>query len=81
MVRIIIAFLFIAFITGCTKSELEVIPGNQAPPDKTISSVTIENYITRTYLLLEENQITANLPCQRAYSPEQIWIALPVEYF
>ena len=51
MVRIIIAFLFIALITGCTKSELEVIPGNQAPPDKTISSVTIENYITRTYIL------------------------------
>lgn len=44
-------FLFALVFAGCEKTELEQIPSNVPPPDKTISSVTIENYITRTYIL------------------------------
>lgn len=36
---------------SCTKTELETVPDNLAPPDPTIETVTIENYITRTYIL------------------------------
>ena len=36
---------------SCTKTELETVPDNVAPPDPTIETVTIENYVTRTYIL------------------------------
>ena len=38
-------------IVGCKKDdELVVIPGNQAPPDYTISSIVKENYINKVYI-------------------------------
>lgn len=40
----------LAFLS-CTKTELETVPDNVAPPDPTIETVTIENYVTRTYIL------------------------------
>jgi hypothetical protein len=50
--RLLYISLFLAiFFSACKKSELEQIPSNEPPPDKTISSVTVENYITRTYIL------------------------------
>lgn len=44
------------FFTGllfasCTKTELETVTDNVAPPDRTIENVTIENYVTRSYIL------------------------------
>ncbi len=47
------SFLLIAgfLILSCTKTEVETVTNNVAPPDHTIESVTIENYITRTYIL------------------------------
>jgi hypothetical protein len=48
-------YLFLAVLLagfGCKKSELEQITNNEPPPDETISTVTIENYITRTYILV-----------------------------
>lgn len=49
-----IIFLSLAIclaFTACKKSEIEQIPNNNPPTDGTISSVTIDNYITRTYIL------------------------------
>ncbi len=43
------AISFLLF--SCTKSEIETIEGNIAPPDRTVEQVTIENYITRSYIL------------------------------
>jgi hypothetical protein len=43
-------FIILAF-AACQKSELEQVPNNDPPTDNTISSVTIDNYITRTYIL------------------------------
>ncbi|HAP70441.1 MAG TPA: hypothetical protein DCR04_12090 [Flavobacteriales bacterium] len=37
--------------TGCTKDEL-VIEDNTAPPDSTISTLVIENYVTKCYISL-----------------------------
>lgn len=39
------------FLISCTKTELETVHDNIAPPDPTIEIVTIENYVTRTYIL------------------------------
>ena len=36
---------------SCTKTEIETVSDNIAPPDRTIETVTIENYVTRTYIL------------------------------
>ena len=44
-------FSFFLIFSSCKKSELEQVPYNEAPADSTISNVTIENYITRTYIL------------------------------
>ena len=50
--RLLSIFFFITILfSACKKSELEQIPSNEPPTDNTISSVTIENYITRTYIL------------------------------
>ncbi len=50
--RILYFSLFVLlFSYGCKKSEIEQIPSNEPPPDNTVSSVTIENYITRVYIL------------------------------
>lgn len=46
-------FLSIAillFIASCTKYEEEIIPNNIAPPDSTISNLSIENYINKVYI-------------------------------
>jgi hypothetical protein len=44
-------FIIILLISGCNKSEIEVVPNNEAPDDLTIPAVTIENYVNRTYIL------------------------------
>ena len=44
-------FSFLLIFSSCKKSEIEQVPFNEAPADSTISNVTIENYITRTYIL------------------------------
>jgi hypothetical protein len=51
MRKIIYLLSIIVFISACKKSEIEQVPFNEPPPDHTISNVTIENYITRTYIL------------------------------
>ncbi len=42
---------FILVFTACKKSEIEQVPFNEAPVDTIITTITIENYITRTYIL------------------------------
>jgi hypothetical protein len=51
MRKIIYLLLIVTLIYSCKKSEIEQVPFNEPPPDHTISNVTIENYITRTYIL------------------------------
>ncbi len=51
--RLSLFLLFTGFLLfSCTKTELETVDGNIAPPDRTIETVTIENYVTRTYILV-----------------------------
>ena len=38
-------------ISGCKKNEI-IVPDNQAPPDSTISTLIIENYVTKCYISL-----------------------------
>lgn len=47
---LIIAILSIVLLSCKKEPELVEIPGNQAPPDKTISSVVKESYITKVYI-------------------------------
>ena len=50
--RIVFILLSIILVySACKKSEIEQVPFNEAPRDTTISNITIENYITRTYIL------------------------------
>jgi len=42
--------LLILIAGSCKKKDEEVIPGNQPPPDGTISNVVIENYVNRVYI-------------------------------
>ena len=51
MRRIYFLFILVLFFSACKKSEIEQIPFNESPPDGTITTVVIENYITRTYIL------------------------------
>ena len=54
-------------ITACKKdSDLVVIPGNQAPPDYTISSIVKENYINKVYISVlgrkpDSNELSSGL--------------------
>jgi hypothetical protein len=41
----------LAALFSCEKTELETIDDNQAPPDRTVETVTLENYVTRAYIL------------------------------
>lgn len=55
------------FSSGCKKEEeLVVVPGNQAPPDYTISSIVKENYVNKVYISVlgrkpETNELTSGL--------------------
>ncbi|MBK7965463.1 MAG: hypothetical protein IPK10_09350 [Bacteroidetes bacterium] len=50
--KIGVLFLAVFFISSCTKTELETIPGNQAPPDTTIESNVYDDYVNKTYILV-----------------------------
>ncbi|MGB1318381.1 MAG: hypothetical protein ACPG5W_09250 [Flavobacteriales bacterium] len=56
MTKALFRFLFfvsaIAVLsTSCTKDEI-IVPNNQAPPDSTISTLILENYVTKCYISL-----------------------------
>jgi len=42
--------LVVFLVASCKKYEEETITGNQPPPDGTISSVLIENYVNKVYI-------------------------------
>jgi hypothetical protein len=44
--------LLIILLASCKKSEIDLIDSNEPPVDETIAQVTIENYITRAYILV-----------------------------
>ena len=52
MQRLFLYILIVLLASSCRKSEIELIENNQPPPDNTIESVTIENYINRAYILV-----------------------------
>jgi hypothetical protein len=52
MQKCVIIITVILFFAGCRKSELEQVPSNEPPPDHTITTVQIGNYINRTYILV-----------------------------
>lgn len=47
----ILLLLVVAFTSGCKKDEI-IIPDNTAPPDSTISTLILENYIAKCYISL-----------------------------
>lgn len=51
-----ILWFFIAalmlIINSCNKQELEIVRGNEAPPDSTLSNLQKETYINRVYIAL-----------------------------
>lgn len=50
--RTVFLFLVVAIAAaGCKKDEV-IVPNNQAPPDSTISTLVIENYVTKCYISL-----------------------------
>ena len=56
MTKALFRFLFfvsaIAVLsTSCAKDEI-IVPNNQAPPDSTISTLILENYVTKCYISL-----------------------------
>lgn len=51
MQKLFSVLLVIALFGSCKKSEIDLITPNEPPPDNTIAAVTIENYITRAYIL------------------------------
>ena len=56
MPKALFRFLFftltvVVLATGCQKNEI-IVPDNQAPPDSTISTLILENYITKCYISL-----------------------------
>lgn len=42
--------LLILLSFSCKKTEEVIIPDNTAPPDETISNLTVENYVNRAYI-------------------------------
>lgn len=49
--NILYIIVFFCLSAGCKKAdELIVVPGNQAPPDYTISSIIKENYVNKVYI-------------------------------
>ncbi len=46
----LLVFTLLIGIVSCKKYEEETISGNQAPPDGTVSTVTIENYVNKVYI-------------------------------
>ncbi len=52
ILRTVFLFLVVSIaINGCKKDEI-LIPNNTAPPDSTISTLVIENYVTKCYISL-----------------------------
>jgi hypothetical protein len=54
----IIATLLL-FQYGCTTYEEEIVPGNVAPPDLTVSNPIYEDYVNRSYILATGREPTA----------------------
>ncbi|MBK9638925.1 MAG: hypothetical protein IPO63_14390 [Bacteroidetes bacterium] len=50
--KIGVLFLAVFFISSCTKTELETITGNKAPPDTTIELNVYEDYVNKTFILV-----------------------------
>lgn len=44
--------LVLAFLTGCSKNEFNLINGNQPPADSTVTTQAQKNYINRLYIVL-----------------------------
>lgn len=49
---LLLFFCFFIPFTGCKKEEIVVVEGNVAPPDQTIESTTIENYVLKVHIAL-----------------------------
>ncbi len=50
--KLIFSVCAICLLASCSKEEEEFIAGNVAPPDETIESVTISNYVQKLYISL-----------------------------
>ncbi len=48
--------LFLVLLAACKRDPEVVIPGNQAPPDGTITDIVLESYVNRSYITLVGHQ-------------------------
>lgn len=48
--KILLTLLSICVLVSCKKDDFEYVEGNTAPPDKTVESVIIENYVNKLYI-------------------------------
>lgn len=67
MNRILLILATILLLTSCTKEEIRVLNGNQAPADSSISQLTVDNYINRIYIgLLGRKALDAEFQAAQA---------------
>lgn len=67
MNRILIVLAIAMLLLSCTKEEIRVVDGNQAPADTSISQLTIDNYINRIYIgLLGRKALDAEFQAAQA---------------
>lgn len=52
--------LFLLLCAACKRDKEVVVPGNEAPPDGTITDLVLENYINRSYITLLGHQPDAS---------------------
>src|SRR5688500_9745693 len=50
MNRILLMLAFSLLLFSCTKEEIKILDGNQAPVDSSVSQLTVDNYINRIYI-------------------------------
>ena len=72
----IIFLLATLFLFSCRREIEEIIPGNEAPPDATISTVVLESYVNRAYIVLvgekpDEVQLNASIQILRTNNVSQ----------
>lgn len=50
--RNILLFALVILLGSCSKTDYQVVPGNEPTPDEAINEITVHNYINRVYITL-----------------------------
>jgi hypothetical protein len=67
MNRILPMLVVCLLLFSCTKEEIKIVDGNQAPADSSVSQLTVDNYINRIYIgLLGRKALDAEFQAARS---------------